>query len=112
MGVGQTPAFVSSRRRSVRNWNKENGRSGPRPPINSFIPFVYAVKAGKLGLYTAGEKSTLSSVGITPDQKDFACFSRMKCKVLSNVKTLFFRINHCLFEAAAQSLARAHGVRE
>jgi len=43
MGVGQTPAFVSSRRRSVKNWSKENAQPCPHPPFSSFFRLFVAV---------------------------------------------------------------------
>jgi hypothetical protein len=38
-------------------------------------------------------------------QNDFACFSRVKCKTLLNIKTFFVRISLGLSEAAAQGPA-------
>jgi hypothetical protein len=42
--------------------------------------------------------------------KQAESFGEVKCKTFPNVKPFFVRINHGLPEAAAQGLARAHGV--
>jgi len=39
------------------------------------------------------------------EQSGFACFSRVKCKTLSDVKTFFIQINLGLSEAASQGPA-------